>query len=68
MTDISSPNIPLSCYIRTLNEASRIGAVIQAVNMLGAEVIVIDSGSMDATREIAAGLGANTHKQPVYLY
>lgn len=50
--------IPLSCYIRTLNEAARIGAVIEAVNRLGAEVVVIDSGSNDATRDIASDLGA----------
>lgn len=58
MPEASPLKIPLSCYIRTLNEAARIGAVIERVNQLGAEVIVVDSGSSDATREIAADLGA----------
>tara|TARA_B110001469_G_scaffold108610_1_gene109331 strand:+ start:967 stop:1773 length:807 start_codon:yes stop_codon:yes gene_type:complete len=50
--------IPLTCYIRTLNEAARIGAVIQEVQKLGAEIIVIDSNSTDATRQIAEDAGA----------
>jgi len=58
MTTTPTNSIPLSCYIRTLNEASRIGAVIEEVNKLGAEVIVIDSESTDATREIATNAGA----------
>ena len=50
--------IPLTCYIRTLNEAARIGAVIHQVKNLGAEIIVIDSNSTDATRQIAKDAGA----------
>ena len=50
--------IPLTCYIRTLNEAARIGAVIQEVQKLRAEIIVIDSNSTDATRQIAEDAGA----------
>jgi glycosyltransferase involved in cell wall biosynthesis len=52
------PPIPLSCYIRTFNEASRIGPVVSKVKELGAEVIVVDSGSTDDTREIAREAGA----------
>ncbi|MCF7817355.1 MAG: glycosyltransferase family 2 protein [Kiritimatiellales bacterium] len=51
-------NIPLSCYIRTLNEASRIGPVVEKVVEIGAEVIIVDSGSTDNTREIAQAAGA----------
>ncbi len=50
--------IPLSCYIRTLNEAKRIGPVVKKAMETGAEVIVIDSGSSDQTREIAHAAGA----------
>ena len=50
--------IPLSCYIRTLNEAKRIGPVVKKAKETGAEVIVVDSGSSDQTREIARAAGA----------
>ncbi len=50
--------IPLTCYIRTLNEAKRIGPVVKRAAEIGAEVIIVDSGSTDATREIAREAGA----------
>ncbi len=50
--------IPLSCYIRTKNEAKRIGPVVKAAAATGAEVVVVDSGSTDDTREIAREAGA----------
>lgn len=56
MTEPAS--IPLSCYIRTLNEAARIGPVVAKVKEIGAEVIIVDSGSTDETREIARAAGA----------
>lgn len=56
-------SIPLSCYIRTLNEAARIGAVISKVKEIGAEIIVIDSCSTDGTREIARAAGATVLEQ-----
>lgn len=56
MSEASS--IPLSCYIRTLNEATRIGPVVQKVVETGAEVIVVDCGSTDGTQEVARQAGA----------
>ena len=56
--DVPMNQIPVSCYIRTRNEAKRIGAVIKKVKEIGAEVIVIDDCSTDETREIAKHLGA----------
>ncbi len=57
--------IPLvSIIIRTYNEARHLGAALQAVAvqaMAGrppVEVIVVDSGSTDGTREIALAAGA----------
>ena len=60
----NSHSIPLSCYIRTKNEADRIGAVVSKVKEIGAEVIVVDSGSTDNTREIATAAGAVLIEKP----
>lgn len=54
----ASPRLPLSVYIRTLNEARMIGAVVKAALQIADEVVVIDSGSTDGTRQIAEKAGA----------
>jgi len=54
----ATASIPLSCYIRTFNEAKRIGPVVSKVKEIGAEVVVVDSGSTDNTRAIAREAGA----------
>ncbi|MBN2162010.1 MAG: glycosyltransferase family 2 protein [Pontiellaceae bacterium] len=59
-----SAGIPLSCYIRTKNEAARIGPVVTKVREIGAEVIIVDSGSTDNTREIAREAGAVVIEKP----
>jgi glycosyltransferase involved in cell wall biosynthesis len=56
--------LPISCYIRTLNEADRLAPVILAALEVAEEVIVIDSGSQDRTVEVAASLGARVIHQP----
>jgi glycosyltransferase involved in cell wall biosynthesis len=61
---LAETKIPLSVLIRTLNEADRIAAAIKAALPLGAEIVVIDAGSTDATVEIATGLGARVHVNP----
>jgi glycosyltransferase involved in cell wall biosynthesis len=55
--------VPVSCYIRALNEERRIGAVIASVRDLVEEVVVVDSGSTDATVAIAEALGARIIRQ-----
>lgn len=50
--------LPLSVFIITFNEADRIGATLEAVRGLSDDIVVIDSGSTDATRDIAAAHGA----------
>ncbi|MEO1293693.1 MAG: glycosyltransferase family 2 protein [Pseudomonadota bacterium] len=55
---------PISCYIRTLNEERMIGRVIDAAFQVVSEVVIVDSGSTDRTREIAAERGARVIEQP----
>ena len=54
---------PLSVVIMAKNEEAVIARCIGSVNWAD-EVLVIDSGSTDRTREIAASLGASVYEQP----
>ncbi len=47
----------LSVVIPTLNEEEQIAGAIQSIGQ-GSEIIVVDGGSRDATRDIASSLGA----------
>lgn len=48
----------ISVFIITKNEADRIASVIKAVREIADEILIIDSGSLDKTLEIAQNLGA----------
>ncbi|MEK7265178.1 MAG: glycosyltransferase family 2 protein [Pseudomonadota bacterium] len=54
---------PLSAFIRTFNEARMIGDVVAAALQIADEVIVIDSGSTDATVALATDAGARVIHQ-----
>ncbi len=56
--------LPITCYIRTLNEERMIADVITAAKKICKEVIVIDSLSIDKTKSISLSLGANVYEQP----
>ncbi|MEM7694375.1 MAG: glycosyltransferase family 2 protein [Pseudomonadota bacterium] len=55
---------PVSCYIRTLNEERKIGAVLAAAGRVARDIHVVDSGSTDHTLEIAEAAGAHIIHQP----
>ena len=55
----------VAVVIPTLDEAGSIGRVLDEIPAsLGAEVLVVDGGSTDATREIAEGRGARVILEP----
>ena len=60
---MSGQAVPVSCYIRTLNEERKIGEVVAAARKVVDEVVVVDSGSTDATVAIARAAGARVLHQ-----
>ena len=48
----------LSAVVIARNEAGRIGACLQSVQGLAAEIVVLDSGSSDGTQALCRALGA----------
>ena len=60
MAETRTPLPTLCIGILTLNEAHRIAQCIQSASFAD-QVLVIDSGSSDRTREIAEELGAQVH-------
>ncbi len=48
----------LSVIVPTLNEAASLGRTLTCLRRAGSEIIVVDGGSQDATREIAGQAGA----------
>ena len=62
-----SPRLPISAVIITRDAAARIGEVLESVAMC-AERLVLDSGSTDATVEIARAAGARVEHQPFLGY
>jgi glycosyltransferase involved in cell wall biosynthesis len=61
---MSLTSLPLSIFIITLNEADRLGAVLEAVRGVSDDVVVIDSGSNDGTQELARSQGARLIENP----
>ena len=54
----------LSVVIPALNEANRVVAAIKSARAPDVEVLVVDGGSRDATRELAASAGARVVSSP----
>lgn len=53
----------ISICIITLNEEANLGRCLASCAGLGDEVVVLDSGSIDGTKRIAAEYGARWHEQ-----
>jgi glycosyltransferase involved in cell wall biosynthesis len=60
-------SMPLSACIITLNEARNIEACLDSLAFCS-EVLVVDSGSVDGTRELAAAKGARVIEHPFTGY
>lgn len=60
----ADPRPPISAYIRTLNEERTIAEVVAAALRAAREVVIVDSGSTDRTKELAAAAGARVFDQP----
>ena len=58
---------PLSVVVTTFNNADTLDACLQGVSWAD-EIVVLDSGSTDATTAIAAHYGAHIHTQPFAGY
>ncbi|MBS0195011.1 MAG: glycosyltransferase family 2 protein [Proteobacteria bacterium] len=56
--------LPLSGVVIAKNEADRIGRCVDSLAAICAEVVVLDSGSTDATAAVAQAAGARVEQQP----
>ena len=56
--------LPISVFVITRDEGDRIGRTLTAVRDFADEIVVVDSGSQDDTREIARDLGAWVIQNP----
>ncbi|MFO0389222.1 MAG: glycosyltransferase family 2 protein [Alphaproteobacteria bacterium] len=56
--------LPISAFIIALNEADRIALTIRSLKQVADEVIVVDSGSIDGTQQVAETHGAKVFYHP----
>src|SRR5258708_29376104 len=54
----------LSVCIITLNEEANIGRTLKSVKDIADEIVIVDSGSTDATVSLARGFGAKVSVEP----
>ena len=59
----NNSTMPVSCYVRTLNEEKRISETVRAAMKVADEVVVVDSGSTDSTVQLAIAEGARVVEQ-----
>lgn len=63
LSDQTAPKLPLSVVVITKNEEQNIARCLSSVKF-ASEIIVVDSGSSDATQNIAAAYGAQVIEEP----
>jgi tetratricopeptide (TPR) repeat protein len=56
--------MPVSFALIARNEEAKLGACLQSIAGLAGEIVVVDTGSSDRTREVAARLGAKVFDFP----
>ena len=61
---MQAPAVPLSGVVIAKDEADRIGRCVASLASLCADVLVLDSGSTDATVAVATAAGARVEQQP----
>ena len=59
--------IPISAVVITRNEESNLPRCLRSLSFCD-EIVVLDSGSTDRTREIASGVGARVSERPFTRY
>jgi glycosyltransferase involved in cell wall biosynthesis len=65
MVDAGQAKMPLiSVIILTLNEEQNLPACLESLRGLDFEVVVVDSGSSDRTKDIARSFGAQVVEHP----
>ena len=57
-------NSRLSCYVLTKDSQRRLNQVLESIGGLVDEIVILDSGSSDATEQIAARFAAKFHQRP----
>jgi glycosyltransferase involved in cell wall biosynthesis len=60
--------VQLSVVVITYNEEAKLARCLSSVRDLADEIVVVDSHSTDATRQIARGFGARVIEQPFLGY
>ena len=68
MTTASGARPTLALVVITLNEEHNIGRCLASVSALAHQLVVVDSGSTDRTREIAAAAGADVWEREWHGY
>jgi len=59
---------PVSVIVLAYNEEANLPACLESLKHLDCEVLVVDSGSTDSTREIALRAGAGVYEHPFETY
>ncbi len=56
---MQTDHTPISCYLLTYNSERYLRQILEALRPVADEILIVDSGSTDATATIAADYGAN---------